>query len=88
MIALKATTDILGAIQVTLGYGPQHLEPGRFCRFGPRKSGWAKRFADCLGGVFGDYRQNLSRDRSARQARQQAPAENGGNAQSRRAGRS
>ena len=48
MIALKTTTDFLGAIQVTLGYAPQHLEPGRFCRFGPRKSGWAKLFSDCL----------------------------------------
>ena len=75
MIALKTTTDFLGAIQVTLGYAPQHLEPGRFCRFGPRKSGWAKLFVDCLGGVFGDYRQNLSRHWSARQVRQQSPAE-------------
>ncbi|MEI2623666.1 MAG: toprim domain-containing protein [Giesbergeria sp.] len=75
MIALKTTTDFLGAIQVTLGYAPQHLEPGRFCRFGPRKSGWAKLFADCLGGVFGDYRQNLSSHWSAHQARHQSPVE-------------
>ena len=60
MIALNTPTDFLGAIQATLGYAPQHLEPGRFYRFGPRKSGWAKLFADCLGGVFGDYRQNIS----------------------------
>ena len=75
MIALKTTTDFLGVIQATLGYAPQHLEPGRFYRFGPRKSGWAKLFSDCLGGVFGDYRQNLSRHWSVRQARHQSPAE-------------
>ncbi len=73
MIALNTPTDFLGAIQATLGYAPQHLEPGRFHRFGPRKSGWAKLFNDCLGGVFGDYRQNLSSHWMARQHR--SPAE-------------
>ena len=75
MIAPKPLTDFLGTIHATLGYAPPYLEPGRFCRFGPRKSGWAKLFADCLGGVFGDHRQNLSRHWSARQPRDQSPAE-------------
>ncbi len=75
MIALNTTNEFLGAIQVSLGYAPQYLEPGRFCRFGPRKSGWAKLFADCLGGVYGDYRQNLSSHWSARQPQHQSPAE-------------
>ena len=75
MIVLKTTNEFLGAIQASLGYAPQYLEPGRFCRFGPRKSGWAKLFSDCLGGVYGDYRQNLSSHWSARQPRHQSPAE-------------
>ena len=75
MIALNTPTDFLGAIQAVLGYAPQHLEPGRFYRFGPRKSGWAKLFADCLGGVFGDYRQNISSHWMARQPQHQSPAE-------------
>jgi len=68
MIAMKSESDFLGTIMATLGYAPRHLEPGKFQRFGPRKSGWAKLFDDCLGGVFGDYRQNLSSHWSARQS--------------------
>ena len=75
MIVLKTLTDFIGAIQAVLGYAPQHLEPGRFYRFGPRKSGWAKLFADGLGGVFGDYRQNISSHWMARQPLHQSPAE-------------
>ena len=75
MIALNPTNEFLGAIQASLGYAPQYLEPGRFCRFGPRKSGWAKLFSDCLGGVYGDYRQNLSTHWSARQPQHQSRAE-------------
>lgn len=74
MIALT-TNEFLGAIQASLGYAPQYLEPGRFCRFGRRKSGWAKLFSDCLGGVYGDYRQNLSSHWSARHPQHQSPAE-------------
>ncbi len=77
MIALNTTTEFLGAIQASLGYAPQYLQPGRFCRFGPRKSGWAKLFADYLGGVFGDHRQNLSLHWSARQPRHHSLAELG-----------
>ena len=75
MITLNTTNEFLGAIQASLGYAPQYLEPGRFCRFGPRKSGWAKLFSDCLGGVYGDYRQNLSTHWSARQPQHQSRAE-------------
>lgn len=75
MITLNTTNEFLGAIQASLGYAPQYLEPGRFCRFGPRKSGWAKLFFDCLGGVYGDYRQNLSTHWSARQPQHQSRAE-------------
>ena len=73
MIAMNSEADFLGTITATLGYGPKHLEPGKFHRFGPHKSGWAKLFTDCLGGVFGDYRQNLSSHWSARE--NQTPAE-------------
>ena len=75
MIVLNNLTDFIGAIQAVLGYAPQHLEPGRFYRFGPRKSGWAKLFTDGLGGVFGDYRQNISSHWMARQPLHQSPAE-------------
>ncbi|MCZ2103548.1 MAG: DUF1484 domain-containing protein [Burkholderiales bacterium] len=75
MIALTNIIEFLSLIQASLGYAPQHLEPGRFCRFGPRKSGWAKLFADGLGGVFGDYRQNISSRWMARQPLHQSPAE-------------
>ena len=75
MIALDTTNEFLGAIQATLGYAPQHLEPGRFCRFGPRKSGWAKLFSDGFGGVFGDHRQNLSSHWSTRQPQHQSLVE-------------
>ncbi len=75
MIALDTTNEFLGAIQATLGYAPQHLEPGRFCRFGPRKSGWAKVFSDGFGGVFGDHRQNLSSHWSTRQPQHQSLVE-------------
>lgn len=73
MIAMKTEADFLGTITAALGYAPQYLEPGKFHRFGPRKSGWAKLFTDCLGGVFGDYRQNFSSHWSARE--NQTPAE-------------
>ena len=66
MMATKTDADFLHTIAATLGYAPPSVEPGKFHRFGPRKSGWAKLFADCLGGVFGDYRQNLSSHWSAR----------------------
>ena len=75
MIALNTTSEFLGAIQASLGYAPPYLEPGRFCRFGPRKSGWAKLFVDCLGGVYGDYRQNLSSHWNPRHPQHQSPAE-------------
>lgn len=75
MIALITTNEFLGVIQASLGYAPQYLEPGRFCRFGPRKSGWAKLFADCLGGVFGDYRQNVSSHWMVHQKKHQSLAE-------------
>ncbi|PJI96447.1 Toprim domain-containing protein [Acidovorax sp. 69] len=75
MNALNSTVEFIGAIQASLGHAPQHLEPGRFCRFGPKKSGWAKLFSDGLGGVFGDYRQNTSSRWSAHQPQHQSPAE-------------
>ena len=73
MIAIKTEADFLGTIAATLGYAPPYLEPDKFQRFGPRKCAWAKLFADGLGGVFGDYRQNLSSHWSARE--NQTPAE-------------
>ncbi|WP_162150976.1 toprim domain-containing protein [Acidovorax sp. JHL-3] len=75
MIALNTTNEFLGAIQASLGYAPQYLEPGRFCRFGPRKSGWAKLFSDGFGGVFGDHRQSVSSHWSACPPQHQSPAE-------------
>lgn len=71
--AAKTDADFLHTILATLGHAPKQLEPGKFHRFGPRKSGWAKLFTDCMGGVFGDYRQNLSSHWSARD--NQTPAE-------------
>ena len=73
MIATKTQADFLGTIAATLGYAPPYMEPGKFLRFGPGKAGWAKLFTDCLGGVFGDYRQNLSSHWSAKE--NQTPAE-------------
>ena len=73
MSASKTEADFLHTILATVGHAPKQVEPGKFQRFGPRKSGWAKLFADCLGGVFGDYRQNLSSHWSARD--HQTPAE-------------
>ena len=66
MTTIKTDADFLHTILATLGYAPKEVEPGKFHRFGPRKSGWAKLFADCMGGVFGDYRQGLSSQWSAR----------------------
>ena len=66
MIAVKTEGDFLHTIMESLGYAPQHAEPDKFLRFGPRKSGWAKLFSDGLGGVFGCYKQNLSSHWSAR----------------------
>lgn len=74
MITAKIQASFVGTIVATLGYGPkQPPKPGKFCRFGPRQSGWAKLFPDCLGGVFGCHRQNLSRHWSAKE--NQTPAE-------------
>jgi putative DNA primase/helicase len=67
MIAMNSKADFLGTVTAALGYGPKHLVPGKFHRFGPRKSGWAMLFIDCLGGVFGDFRQNVSSHWSARE---------------------
>ena len=67
--------EFTGAILATLGYAPTHVEPGRFKRFGPRKSAWAKLFHDCMGGVFGDYRQGISSHWSAVSKADQTPAE-------------
>ena len=67
MFAMKSDfkSDFRDAIMATLGYAPRRSEPGKFERFGPRKSGWAKLFDDCLGGVFRDHGQNLSSHWSA-----------------------
>ncbi len=71
--ATKTLADFLGTVHATLGYAPQHIEPGKFYRFGPRKSGWAKMFVDGMGAVFGCYRQAISSHWSARE--HQTPAE-------------
>ena len=73
MIALKSQSDFLDTIYSTLGYSLKEIEPGKFHRFGPRKSGWAKLFDDYAGGVFGCYRQGIKSHWSAR--KQQSPAE-------------
>lgn len=73
--SFNAEAEFMGAILATLGYAPSHVEPGRFKRFGPRKSAWAKLFHDCLGGVFGDYRQGISSHWSAVSKADQTPAE-------------
>lgn len=69
----NANSDFLHAIMATVGHTPKQIEPGKFRRFGPRQSGWAKLFADGMGGVFGDFRQGLSIHWSARE--HQTPAE-------------
>lgn len=69
----KTTGDFLSTIMATLGHAPQQLTPGKFHRFGTRKAAWAKLFTDCMGGVFGDYRQGISSHWSARD--HQTPAE-------------
>ena len=73
--SFNAEAEFTGAILATLGYAPAHVEPGRFKRFGPRKSAWAKLFHDCMGGVFGDYRQGISSHWSAVSKADQTPAE-------------
>ena len=70
---MNAFDEFRQVIMATLGYAPEYLAPGKFQRFGPRKSCWAKPFDDGLGGVFGDYRQNLSSHWSAKE--NQTPAE-------------
>lgn len=69
----NANHDFLHTIMATMGRTPTQIEPGKFHRFGPRKSEWAKLFADGMGGVFGDFRQGLSFHWSARD--HQTPAE-------------
>ena len=66
MSAVKTPDDFLHTIMATLGYAPPHVEPDKFLRFGPRKSGWVKLFSDGLGGVFGCYKQNLNSHWNAR----------------------
>jgi len=73
MNAIKTQADFLGTVLATLGHAPKEIVPGKFQRFGPRKSGWAKMFADGMGAVFGDYRQSISSHWSARE--HQTPAE-------------
>ena len=67
MITLETQADLLGAVLATLGHAPTMIEPGKFHRFGPRKSGWIKLFTDGMGAVFGDYRQGISSHWSARE---------------------
>jgi phage/plasmid primase-like uncharacterized protein len=67
MIALETQADLLGTVLATLGHAPTMIEPGKFHRFGPRKSGWIKLFTDGMGAVFGDYRQGISSHWSARE---------------------
>ena len=73
MNALKTQVDFLGTVLATLGHAPREVVPGKFQRFGPRKSGWAKMFEDCMGAVYGDHRQGISSYWSAREY--QSPAE-------------
>lgn len=73
MSTASQPAEFLSEISAALGYAPEYLEPGRFHRFGPRKSGWAKLFEDRLGGVYGDYREGFSSHWSARES--QSPAE-------------
>lgn len=73
MSTTKSEADFLHTVLVTLGYAPPRIEPGKFHRFGRRKSGWAKMFDDGMGAVFGDYRLGISSHWSARE--NQSPAE-------------
>ena len=73
MMTTKTETDFLQTLMATLGQAPEHIEPGKFQRFGRRKSCWAKQFTDGLGAVFGDHRQGISAHWSARE--NQTPAE-------------
>lgn len=75
MIALKTQADLLGTVLATLGHAPTVIEPGKFHRFGPRKSGWMKLFTDGMGAVFGDYRQGISSHWSAREYQSAAELE-------------
>lgn len=60
MNASQCSPDFLATIMTTLGHAPTQLIPGVLHRFGHRNSCWAKLFEDGLGGVFGDFRQNIS----------------------------
>ncbi len=62
------------AILRTLGHAPRDIAPGRLIRFGPRRSCWAKLFADQRGGVYGDWRRDVLAHWTAHGERQ-TPAE-------------
>lgn len=53
------------AIEASLGYAPDDIQPGKFVRFstnGKRgdAAGWCQLFDDMRGGVFGDFRGGVS----------------------------
>ena len=73
MNAPKPNADLLGTVLATLGHAPTFIEPGKFHRFGPRKSCWAKLFSDGMGAIFGDHRQGISTHWSA--CEDQSPTE-------------
>ena len=73
MIATKSQADLLNTVLATLGHAPTQSEPGKFQRFGRRKSGWLKMFSDGMGAVFGDHRMGITSHWSARE--NQTPAE-------------
>jgi len=74
------TNDFAAVILAALGHAPEVIEPGRMVRFatsGKRRDtpGWCKLFDDTRGGVFGCFRQGISKTWSATDARLMTPAE-------------
>lgn len=68
---MDAITEFKGAMRVRGLTPPEIIEPGKLHRFatnGKRgdDAGWCKLFADCEGGVFGDFRSGLSETWQAR----------------------
>lgn len=56
----NSTLEFEAVVAADLGVEPRHLVPGKFTRFGRGQSCWAKLFEDGMGGVYGDYRRNIS----------------------------
>lgn len=77
---MDAIEQFKGAMRAHDLNPPEVIEPGKLHRFSANgrardDAGWCKLFADCEGGVFGDFRSGLSETWQARRERSFTPAE-------------